>query len=132
MRVMLDTNVLISAILFRSDSLSQLIIKVAEDYTLVLSTYVIEELKSVVKKKFPKNIKSVERFLTALSFDLEYSPESHDGVPLFEIRDKNDYLVLYTAILADVDILITGDKDFMDIEIDRPEIMTPKEFLEKY
>lgn len=41
-------------------------------------------------------------------------------------------MVLHTAIIADVDILITGDKDFEDIKIERPEIMTPKEFLEKY
>lgn len=41
-------------------------------------------------------------------------------------------MVLHTAIVADVDILVTGDKDFTDIEIDRPEILTLKEFLEKY
>jgi predicted nucleic acid-binding protein len=34
MRIMLDTNVLISAILFRSENLSRLIKKVVEDYTL--------------------------------------------------------------------------------------------------
>ncbi len=41
-------------------------------------------------------------------------------------------MVLHTAIITDVDILITGDKDFKDIEIERPEILTPKEFLDKY
>lgn len=41
-------------------------------------------------------------------------------------------MVLYTAIIADVDILITGDKDFMGIDIERPEIMIPKDFLLKY
>ena len=67
-----------------------------------------------------------------MSYELVYSPENHDGSPLFEIRDKNDYMVLHTAIIADVDILITGDKDFKDAEIERPEIMNPKEILEKY
>jgi predicted nucleic acid-binding protein len=41
-------------------------------------------------------------------------------------------MVLHSAIIADVDVLITGDKDFENIEIERPEIMTPKKFLEKY
>jgi len=41
-------------------------------------------------------------------------------------------MVLHTAIIAGVDVLITGDKDFEDVEIERPEIMTPKEFFEKY
>jgi predicted nucleic acid-binding protein len=74
MRIMLDTNVLISAILFRSENLSRLIEKVAEEYTLVLSTYVVEELKSVVERKFPSKMKSIEKFLTVLSYELEYSP----------------------------------------------------------
>lgn len=48
---------------------------------------------------------------------------------LFQIRDESDYPILYTAILEDVDILITGDKDFLDIEIERPEILTPAQFF---
>lgn len=132
MRIMLDTNVLISAILFRSENLSRLIEKVVEDYTLVLSTYVVDELKSVVDRKIPSKMIAIEKFLTALSYELVYSPENYVDTPLFEIRDDKDYMVLHTAIIADVDILITGDKDFKDIEIERPEIVTPKEFLDKY
>lgn len=75
---------------------------------------------------------AIEKFLTALSYELVYSPENYVDTPLFEIRDDKDYMVLHTAIIADVDILITGDKDFKDIEIERPEIVTPKEFLDKY
>jgi predicted nucleic acid-binding protein len=59
---MFDTNVLISAILFRIENLSRLIEKVVEDYTLVLSTYVVEELKSVVDRKFPSKMKAIENF----------------------------------------------------------------------
>lgn len=54
------------------------------------------------------------------------------GTGLFDIRDKDDYIILYTAIIEDVDIFITGDKDFDDIDIDKPEIMNATEFLEKY
>ena len=34
--------------------------------------------------------------------------------------------------MEEVDVLITGDKDFKDVDIERPEICTPNEFLEKY
>ncbi len=51
---------------------------------------------------------------------------------LFEIRDVNDYPVLYTAIIENVDIFITGDKDFLGIGVEIPEIMTPADFMEKY
>ena len=40
--------------------------------------------------------------------------------------------MLYTAIIEDVDILITGDKDFADIDIEKPEIMNPTEFMERF
>lgn len=48
------------------------------------------------------------------------------------IRDIYDFPILATAILEDVDILITGDKDFRDTEIEKPEILTPSEFLGRY
>ena len=62
MRIMFDTNVLILAILFRSENLSRLIGKVVEDYTLVLSTYVVDGLKSVVDRKFPSKMIAIESF----------------------------------------------------------------------
>jgi len=34
--------------------------------------------------------------------------------------------------MENVDILISGDKDFEDIKIDTPEILKPSEFLKKY
>ena len=43
-----------------------------------------------------------------------------------------DYPVLYTAIIEDIDILITEDKDFADVDVEKPEIITPKEFIEQY
>ena len=49
-----------------------------------------------------------------------------------KMRDEKDVPVLYSAIISDVDILITGDKDFNDVDVEKPEIMTVSEFLEKY
>lgn len=51
---------------------------------------------------------------------------------LFEIRDKSDYPVLYTAIIEDIDVLITGDKDFAEVKVHKPTIMTPAEFVARY
>ena len=60
-----------------------------------------------------------------------YSPTNVDN-KLFEIRDEDDYIILHTAIIENVDIFITGDKDFDDVKIDKPEIMNASEFLEKF
>lgn len=51
---------------------------------------------------------------------------------MFTIRDKDDEKVLYSAVVSDVDVLVTGDKDFFDIEIERPDIVSHLEFLQKY
>ena len=132
MRIMVDTNILISVLVFRSEHLTKVIEKAAEQFTLVLCSYVIDEIYTVIERKFPNHKSTIDRFLFKLSFELVYSPKEIDGEKLFDIRDENDYIILHTAIIEDVDILITGDKDFAAVDIDRPEILTPAEFLAKY
>ena len=132
MRIMIDTNVLISALIFQSVHMTKVIEKSAEQYSLVLCSYVVDEIYTVVKRKFPKHESTINRFLSKLSFELVYSPKQIDGEKLFDIRDENDYIILHTAIIENIDVLITGDKDFADIDIERPEILTPSEFLLKY
>ena len=34
--------------------------------------------------------------------------------------------------IEDVDILVTGDRDFSDIDIEKPEIMSPAQFMERF
>ena len=46
--------------------------------------------------------------------------------------EMKDYPVLYTAIIEEVDLLVTGDKDFSDIDIEKPEIMSPTQFMERF
>ena len=131
MRIMLDTNVLISSLLFPSRKMNSLMHYILLQHKLVLSSYVADELKTVTSKKFPNKTKLIDTLLLQMSFELVYTPNNIDTT-LFDIRDINDYPVLYSAITENVDILITGDKDFSDIDIDRPEIMTPSQFFEKY
>ena len=64
-------------------------------------------------------------------FKLVKSPNNPQD-NLFNIRDKDDYIILYTAIVENVDVFITGDKDFDDVEIKKLEILKPSEFIQKY
>ncbi len=131
MRVMLDTNVLLSALLFPGERMNRMMRFIFERHRLVLSSFVVEELTYVVKRKFPGKLKAVDSLLSAMSFELAYTPQELEP-GLFDIRDAKDYPVLYTAIREDVDILITGDKDFSDVDVERPEILTPAQFIEGY
>ena len=130
MRIMLDTNVLISMLVFKS--FNAVIDKITQKHSIVLCSYVIDELHEVIERKFPNKQKDIEKFLMKLPFELVYTPKTIEEHDLFKIRDVDDEKVLYSAIIADVDILLTGDKDFSDIEIEKPEILTPGAFLEKY
>lgn len=128
---MLDTNVLISALLFPGSKMDLLMNCIFTQHQLVLSSYVVEELKSVITRKFPNKEQVINKLLIAMSYEFVYTPNDlEDG--LFDIRDMKDYPVLYTAIIEDIDILITGDKDFNDLDIEKPEIMTPTEFITRY
>ena len=128
---MLDTNVLISALLFPGSKMDEMMNCIFTQHQLVLSSYVVDELKRVVRKKFPGKETAINKLLMMMSFEYVYTPNDMES-GLFDIRDVKDYPVLYTAIIEDIDILVTGDKDFSDIGVERPEIMTPAEFMGRF
>ena len=131
MRIMVDTNVLISALLFPGSQMDRIMVHIMLKHKMVISSYVIDEFKDVVRRKFPKHVDRIDALLKQMSYELAYTPDKMD-VNLFAIRDAADYPVLYTAMIEGVDILVTGDKDFADVDIDMPEIMTPRQFIETH
>ena len=128
---MVDTNVLISLLVFSSKKMNRMMECIFMEHQLVLSSYIVEELKDVVRRKFPDKVGVVDTLLAKMNYEYVYTPDILDET-LFEIRDVKDYPVLYTAVLEDVDILVTGDSDFEDVDVDKPEILAPAEFVERY
>ena len=128
---MLDTNVLISAFIFKSEIINRLIQVLSEEHEIMIASYCIDELNEVINEKFNVSRDSLDIFLRKFPFNLVYSPTNINS-SLFDIRDKDDYIILYTAIKNKADIFITGDKDFKDVKLTEPKILTPREFLEKY
>jgi len=129
---MIDTNVFISVVVFGSKRLGEMLNDICENHVLVLSSFILDELKRVIREKFPNKIAAMDEILFNLPFELEYTPHELPAHDYFTIRDKEDEPILYSAITADVDVLISGDGDFAAVEIERPEILTPTEFLERY
>ena len=130
MRIMLDTNVLFSAFLFPSPEWDRMMSEIFLHHTLVIPSYVIDELHKVVDRKFPSRKRALEQFLTRISYEMTYTPKNPEP-GLVAIRDPKDYPVIYSAVTEDVDFLITGDHDFLALDLERPEIMTRTEFLNK-
>ena len=132
MRIMIDTNVIISAILFPKSLPDRAVEKVLMEHHLILCSHIIDELHIVFEKKFNNKLLQLKKFLSELSFELVHTPLKIEYKNYPEIRDKADLPILVSAIIEDVDIIITGDKDFFNLNIAKPDIMEPKEFLEQY
>lgn len=129
---MLDTNIFISMIFFPSAQTRELARRLTESHQIVVCDYVIEELRLVTERKFPTKRKSLDRFFMELPFELVYTPKELDLNEFPEMRDVKDSPILATAIMEGIDVFLTGDKDFLVLDVETPEILTMKEFLEQY
>lgn len=111
MKVIVDTNVLVSAILKNKEPETILLFIASHpDVEWIVSPRILEEYKEVLsRKKFdlPRDIKHtwfdfLDKLTTAIDADADAT------FP----RDQKDAKFLSCAIAADADYFITGDKDF--------------------
>lgn len=131
MRVLIDTNVLISAALSTSGVPFQAYVKAASypNHGLICEQNV-DEMKRIFNKKFPNRLASLDKFLSVALMTLELVPIPMDeNCSESQIRDVNDRPILRAAIEAKANVLLTGDKDFLESGLLNPTIMTPAEFL---
>jgi predicted nucleic acid-binding protein len=129
---MVDTNILVSAALFRDGAVSATLKEIMSRYELCVCTFSLEELLIVFERKFKNKRDDLDEFLRELSFDLVYSPQKIDKTRIPPIRDEKDYPILASAIDADIDVLVSGDKDFYCVDCERPEILPPSRFRDLY
>lgn len=130
MKVFVDTNVIISAMLFPSGKVARVFSHLLEKHTVVISSYTKEECKEVFERKFPEKLKQLEIFFDGINFEEFTTPNKIDENKYPKIRDVKDLPVLASAILSDSDILLTGDKNFEDLKIDKPLIFSPTRYFE--
>ena len=132
MRVLIDTNVLISAALSANGIPFQAYVKAASyPHHGLICEQNVDEMKRIFNKKFPNRLASLDKFLSVALLTLELVPvPTEENISEKQIRDVNDRPILQTSIEAKADILLTGDKDFLESGVKNPMIMTPAEFLQ--
>ena len=86
---------------------------------------------NVIRQKFKGKEEAIDLLLSQLPYELVNTPKQPKQ-GLFTIHDEKDYPVLYSAIVENVDVFITGDKDFEGLGVKKPEIISLAGFLEKY
>ena len=133
MKCMLDTNILVSAALFpKSVSAKAYMKAVTPPHRSVVCDYSIAEFRRVFNEKFPHRILDYERFVSMMSVKVVLTPsEGKYKESENKIRDADDRPILRAALAEKVDVLITGDKDFLEAKIDKPKIFSAAEFLQK-
>ena len=126
MRVLVDTNILLSAMWFKKSRVARTLLYVADNHDLVLCDRNITETREVIKRKTPEILADAEVFLSELSYEL--IPAVEEAAKL--IRDPKDQPILNAAIVDGVDVILTGDKDFLSLDLSLPKPMTVAQFLE--
>lgn len=132
MRVLIDTNDLISAALNPNSVPFQAYVKAASypNHGLICEQNV-DEMKRIFNKKFPNRLASLDKFLSVALLTLELVPiPTDENIYEIQIRDVNDRPILRAAMKAKADVLLTGDRDFLESGLKSPMIMTPAEFLQ--
>ena len=130
MKVLVDTNVLISAARDPRGVPYRAFIKATtHPNTGYLTDQNIEELRRVFQRKWPKEIEILNHFLALMSgIRTIPTPAVESGKELL-IRDIADRPILRAALAADIDVILTGDKDFLESEVVRPQMLAPAQFL---
>ena len=132
MRVMIDTNIFISAVLFPNGKASAALKKaLVSPYQPVTCDYVINELHRKFDEKFPERISELDSFLN-IALSVIDVVKTTDVIVKAEglIRDKKDRPILRAALDAGADLFLTGDKDFLESAVTDPRILSVAQFLE--
>ena len=128
---MLDSNILISALAYKSEQSVKAVEKAETDDHLILPSVVEQECIEYTRKR-KKAVISERTMHNRLSkLDAErvtvVTPKVSELKKRYYIRDENDYKILNAADKTNTDIFVTGDKDYFDNVkgLDKTDILHP-------
>ena len=110
MRIVLDTNVIVAA--FAARGLCAEVFEVcASNHTIVISEYILAEIKSAFLKKVKLPHEIVHDIIDYLREIAE--TVKPDQIDTSVCRDGHDLPVIGTATKGNVDFIVTGDADLL-------------------
>lgn len=129
MRVVIDSNVWISSIVFGGNSRKILETASRDGWTIVMSEEILTEIRRILSKKFANFTVYFEGVYAALSPRIIKVPLGK--LRIKASRDEDDNRVLETAVIGKASHIISGDKDLLVLGKYRTiKIVNPKSFLE--
>ena len=129
MTVVLDTNVLLAA--FATRGLCEAVFEVClAAHEIVLSEHILKELRRHLRVKFKVPASHADQVIAFLREHAALVKPAK--VPASACRDHSDLPVLGTAVAAESDCLVTGDRDLLDLKEFRGiPILSPRAFHDR-
>ncbi|MBK8576656.1 MAG: putative toxin-antitoxin system toxin component, PIN family [Elusimicrobia bacterium] len=127
MKILLDTNVLISAFITSGGHSHEILTHAIHQHKLYYTDYILDEFKEKFKTKFhfpPTVIRDLVEFI-ANSF---LHGKTAVDVPKV-CRDPDDDQVLADAVVNEVDLILTGDEDLLILKTHQGiRLLPPKDY----
>lgn len=132
MRIILDTNVLVSGLFFPGIPFKILKEIKLGKYRTAVSQEIVEEYKRTIDKladRFPQINADPQLELIVLSSDICRPPKLGESV----CADPDDDKFIACAVASKAKIIVSGDKHLLDVSGYKDiEVLTPRRFFEKY
>jgi len=128
LRVVFDTNILVSALVFPGGRGEVALHRIVEEKdALVLSKPIIDELLGILGRKFSRDLEELAHvavFLSELAIVVKPRKQLH------VLRDDPDNRILECAVAGNVDAIVTGDKELLSLrEYQSVRILSLREYL---
>ena len=123
MKILIDTNILISAFIFKGKPRKLLCKLLQNHHRVIVTSYVAREFRKTLERKWPDKAGAIYaefltvRFLRLTSTNTQYG----------KLRDEKDVPILSDAIRYDVDVILSGDKDFLEAGLEHPAVKSVSE-----
>ena len=113
MRVVFDTNIFISALIFPDSAADETLRKVIQgEDQLIISKAILDELLGVLARKFSRDREALARVAVLLAdIGLLVRP----GHKINVLSDEADNRILECAVKGQTDIIITGDQALLNL-----------------
>ena len=129
MKVFLDTNVLVSATATRG-LCADVLRETLTSHQLVVSAPLFNELRRVLLQKLQIPRELIDDAIEILQQDAHFGTPS--AISDVKIRDKDDLMILSSALNGKADLLVTGDKELLNLgRIQDMEIVSPRGFWKR-
>lgn len=127
MRVVVDTNVWVSALVFGGNPRKVFEQIISRGYLIVVSEELLSEIRRVISGKFPDFAADLEALVVALGLRIEKTVLGAQTIKI--ARDPKDNMVLETAIAGGADYIISGDDDLLSLKkFKTVKIVSPANF----